>query len=151
MLVAVTTLSFDIAVLELQLPLTLGATVVIASRDESIDGRALRTLLDDVRRSSATDRGHLAAATQALEDKQLKALVGGEALRRDLADQLIALGVELWNMFARQNHRDRHLHPSVPNLQRDHLGGQLPTPSTSSMRRNDHCAIGIPGELHRRR
>ena len=40
-LVAVTTLSFDIAVLELQLPLTLGATVVIASRDEAIDGRAL--------------------------------------------------------------------------------------------------------------
>src|SRR4030095_9142692 len=38
-LVAVTTLSFDIAVLELQLPLTLGATVVIAGRDESIDGR----------------------------------------------------------------------------------------------------------------
>ena len=40
-LVAVTTLSFDIAVLELQLPLTLGATVVIASRDEAIDGHAL--------------------------------------------------------------------------------------------------------------
>ena len=40
-LVAVTTLSFDIAVLELQLPLTLGATVVMASRDEAIDGRAL--------------------------------------------------------------------------------------------------------------
>ncbi len=38
-LVAVTTLSFDIAVLELQLPLTVGATVVIASREEAIDGR----------------------------------------------------------------------------------------------------------------
>ena len=45
-LVAVTTLSFDIAVLELQLPLTLGATVVIASRDEAIDGHALSALLD---------------------------------------------------------------------------------------------------------
>jgi non-ribosomal peptide synthetase component F len=39
-LVAVTTLSFDIAVLELQLPLTLGATVVIATRDEAIRGQA---------------------------------------------------------------------------------------------------------------
>jgi len=45
-LVAVTTLSFDIAVLELQLPLTLGATVVIASRDEAMDGHALKGLLE---------------------------------------------------------------------------------------------------------
>jgi non-ribosomal peptide synthetase component F len=45
-LVAVTTLSFDIAVLELQLPLTLGATVVIAGRDETIDGRVLGALLE---------------------------------------------------------------------------------------------------------
>src|SRR5439155_761082 len=37
--VAVTTLSFDIAVLELLLPLTRGARVVIASHDETVDGR----------------------------------------------------------------------------------------------------------------
>ena len=48
-LVAVTTLSFDIAVLELQLPLTLGATVVIASREEAIDGHALSSLLEQHR------------------------------------------------------------------------------------------------------
>ena len=50
-LVAVTTLSFDIAGLELFLPLTVGARVVIASRDEATDGSRLAELL---RRSCAT-------------------------------------------------------------------------------------------------
>src|SRR5207249_11797799 len=43
-LVAVTTLSFDIAVLELLLPLTRGAAVAIATRDEAPPGDALRAL-----------------------------------------------------------------------------------------------------------
>ncbi|MBS0316359.1 MAG: AMP-binding protein, partial [Proteobacteria bacterium] len=45
-LVAVTTLSFDIAVLELLLPLVVGARVVIAGRDEARDGQALKALLE---------------------------------------------------------------------------------------------------------
>ena len=51
MLVAVTTLSFDIAVLELLLPLLAGATVVLATREQAVDGEALRALLE---RSRAT-------------------------------------------------------------------------------------------------
>ena len=45
-LVAVTTLSFDIAFLELMLPLSVGAEVVIASHDQVRDGALLRELLD---------------------------------------------------------------------------------------------------------
>src|SRR5690606_29008639 len=45
-LLAVTTLSFDIAGLELYLPLIAGATVVIATRDEAMDGEALRNLVE---------------------------------------------------------------------------------------------------------
>ncbi|HQX25664.1 MAG TPA: aminotransferase class III-fold pyridoxal phosphate-dependent enzyme, partial [Pseudomonadota bacterium] len=45
-LAAVTTLSFDIAVLELLLPLTVGAMVVLATRSEAGDGEALRSLLE---------------------------------------------------------------------------------------------------------
>src|SRR5690606_32526079 len=44
-LVAVTTVAFDIAVLELFLPLTVGAQVVLADRDTVRDGRALLALL----------------------------------------------------------------------------------------------------------
>ena len=101
-LVAVTTLSFDIAVLELKLPLTLGATVVIAGREETIDGRVLRALLERQRATvmqatPVTWRLLLEAGWKG--GKDFKALVGGEALPRDLANQLIALGVELWNMY----------------------------------------------------
>jgi amino acid adenylation domain-containing protein len=101
-LVAVTTLSFDIAVLELQLPLTLGATVVIASRDEAIDGHALSALLEQhgatvMQATPVTWRLLLEAGWAGRTS--FKALVGGEALPKDLADQLIARGVELWNLY----------------------------------------------------
>ncbi len=45
-LVAVTTLSFDIAVLELLLPLSVGATVELASRAEASDPAALAALVE---------------------------------------------------------------------------------------------------------
>jgi non-ribosomal peptide synthetase component F len=86
-LVAVTTLSFDIAVLELQLPLTLGATVVIASREQAVDGLALRTLLEQHRATimqatPVTWRLLLEAGWQA--GKGFKALVGGKDCPRTL-------------------------------------------------------------------
>jgi amino acid adenylation domain-containing protein len=101
-LVAVTTLSFDIAVLELQLPLTVGATVVIASRDEAMDGQALKGLLEQHRANvmqatPVTWRLLLQAGWKG--GKDFKALVGGEALPKDLAEQLLARGVELWNLY----------------------------------------------------
>jgi amino acid adenylation domain-containing protein len=101
-LVAVTTLSFDIAVLELLLPLTVGATVVIAGREDAVDGHALGALLEQTRATvmqatPVTWRLLLEAGWKG--GKDFKALVGGEALPKDLADQLIASGVELWNMY----------------------------------------------------
>ncbi len=101
-LVAVTTLSFDIAVLELLLPLTVGATVVIASRNDAMDGRALRTLLEAHR---ATVMQATPVTWRLLLDAgwgggpSFKALVGGEALPEDLAEQLLVRGIELWNMY----------------------------------------------------
>ena len=48
-LLAVTTLSFDIAVLEMLLPLVSGGTVVIAHRDDVADGAQLKELLQATR------------------------------------------------------------------------------------------------------
>jgi amino acid adenylation domain-containing protein len=101
-LVAVTTLSFDIAVLELLLPLTLGATVVIATREEAADGRALASLLDQHRATvmQATPvTWRLLVEAGWTGKAPFKALVGGESLPKDLANQLIARGVELWNLY----------------------------------------------------
>jgi non-ribosomal peptide synthetase component F len=88
-LVAVTTLSFDIAVLELQLPLTLGATVVIATRDDAMDGHALTALLEQHRATvmqatPVTWRLLLEAGWNCRVP--FKTLVGGEAMPKDLAD-----------------------------------------------------------------
>ncbi|MFI9400656.1 amino acid adenylation domain-containing protein [Nocardia sp. NPDC052316] len=93
-IVAVTTVSFDIAVLELLLPLTVGATVVLADRATVRDPDALHALIAD---SAAT----VVQATPSLwrvlvehEDAArlgaVRALVGGEALPADLAADLVA-------------------------------------------------------------
>jgi amino acid adenylation domain-containing protein len=101
-LVAVTTLSFDIAVLELQLPLTVGATVVLASRETATDGERLRDLLRESRATvmqatPATWRLLIEAGWQGGSD--FKVLVGGEALPRDVAEELVTRAGSVWNMY----------------------------------------------------
>ncbi len=110
-LLAVTTLSFDIAALEIFLPLTVGARVVIASREVAAAPSKLAVML-------ATSGASIMQATPAtwqmlLESgwtgnqqqiagkmsAPLKMLCGGEALPRELANQLLSLGASLYNMY----------------------------------------------------
>ena len=100
-LVAVTTVSFDIAGLELFLPLLTGATVVIASEREAADGRLLTQLLE---RHQTTILQATPATWRLLLDTgwsspNLRGLCGGEALPRDLAERLLPNVRELWNMY----------------------------------------------------
>lgn len=101
-LVAVTTLSFDIAALELFLPLTVGAEVVLASREQASDGHALKVLIDNtnvtvMQATPTTWRILIEAGWQG--GPAFRVLVGGEALPLDLAQRLIAMGCETWNMY----------------------------------------------------
>jgi amino acid adenylation domain-containing protein len=101
-LLAVTTISFDIAVLELYLPLICGAQVVIATRESASDGERLKQLLDQhnitfLQATPATWR--LLLSAQWSGHLALKMLCGGEAMTRSLADQLLAKGGSLWNMY----------------------------------------------------
>ncbi|NUP67409.1 MAG: amino acid adenylation domain-containing protein, partial [Nonomuraea sp.] len=99
-LVAVTTFAFDISVLELFLPLTAGARVVIAGREAAYDPARLAALLEEATVMQATP-----ATWRLLLDAGwpgrpgLKALCGGEALPADLATALRAKVAELWNMY----------------------------------------------------
>jgi amino acid adenylation domain-containing protein len=101
-LVAVTTLSFDIAGLELYLPLAVGARVVIASREMASDGHALT---DAIERSAATLMQATPATWQLLlaagwvGRPHLKVLCGGEALPLDLAQKLLSRCGQLWNLY----------------------------------------------------
>ncbi len=101
-LLAVTTYSFDIAALELFLPIIVGARLVVASREIASDGTQLSALLID---SKATVMQATPATWQLLVlagwdgNPQLKILCGGEALPRHLAFQLLERCNSLWNMY----------------------------------------------------
>jgi len=101
-LLAVTTLSFDIAGLELYLPLIVGARLVVAGRDVAVDGAALaatltRTGATVMQATPATWRLLLDAGWQG--DPRLTALCGGEALPGELAARLRPRVGALWNMY----------------------------------------------------
>jgi amino acid adenylation domain-containing protein len=101
-LLAVTTLSFDIAGLEIYLPLVSGGRVVLASREDASDARALQYLLElhhptVMQATPATWRMLIESGWDGAPG--LKVLCGGEALPADLATQLIPRCGELWNMY----------------------------------------------------
>ena len=110
-MLAITSASFDIAALELFLPLICGGTVVIATRQEVQDPHKLATLIREsectvMQGTPATWRTLLFSgwndATLAPVSgriRTLKLLCGGEALTGELADHLLATGAELWNMY----------------------------------------------------
>jgi len=151
-LVAVTTLSFDIAVLELLLPLTRGSKVVIATHEVATDGRALASLLEQHRASvmQATpvtwrlllEAGWTGAAP-------FKALVGGEALPKDLADQLIGCGVELWNLYGPT---EATVWSTCGRITDTANGVTIGKPIANTVirvldARKNLCPVGVPGEL----
>ena len=101
-LVSVTTLSFDIAALELFLPLMAGAKLVIATREQVIDGFRLRHLLEDSQATvlQATPVGWRVLLEAGWHGQpQLNVLCGGEALPRDLADSLLECSSDVWNVY----------------------------------------------------
>ena len=99
---AITTLSFDIAVSELILPLVVGARIVLAGRELAGDGDRLRdaisahgvTFLDA---TPASWRLLLAAGWTG--SSGLKAICTGEAMPPDLAEQLVDRTGSLWNGY----------------------------------------------------
>ena len=101
-LVAVTTLSFDIAGLEIYLPLITGAQIVLARPEVSRDGTRL---IDLLRRSKATVMQATPATWRLLLEAGwpgspgLKVLCGGEAMAPELACQLTERGQTVWNLY----------------------------------------------------
>ena len=103
-LVAVTTICFDIAGLELYLPLIVGAKVVIVSRQVSSDGWQLLSTLENsgatlMQATPATWQMLLTVGWEGMSERKFKILCGGEALPDKLANQLLDRGAELWNMY----------------------------------------------------
>ncbi|MBY0517805.1 MAG: amino acid adenylation domain-containing protein [Bacteriovoracaceae bacterium] len=101
-LLAVTTLSFDIAVLELYLPLICGGSVFVADPSQIVDGHEIAQLIERegitvLQATPATWKLLYASGWQGKND--LKVLCGGEAIPKDLAGRLIRDTAEVWNMY----------------------------------------------------
>lgn len=154
-LLAVTTIAFDIAMLEIFLPLSQGASVVMATQEQARDGQALAKLIEEfeitiMQASPATWRLFLTSKWN--ENTKLKVLCGGEALDGTLAQALLNKCSSLWNMYgptettiwsaALQINTDIVIEGTMP------IGGAI---NHTGLRVVDHhlrdCPIGVVGEL----
>ncbi|MCR6626923.1 MAG: amino acid adenylation domain-containing protein [Pseudoxanthomonas sp.] len=154
-LVAVTTLSFDIAVLELLLPLSVGAEVVVAGKDTVIDGAALAALLAS---SGATAMQATPASWRLLLEAGwtgragFKAMCGGEPLPPDLAQALLQRCGELWNLYGPTETtvwstvmRVQAGQDALPDI---HIGHPIANTQVWILDGNGQpCPRGVPGEI----
>ncbi len=149
---AVTTLSFDIAVLELLLPLSVGALVILASAEQNVDGRALRTLLESrhatlMQATPSTWRMLIDAGWRGAPG--FKALIGGEALPLDLAQALLARVDELWNMYGPT---ETTVWSTLWRVVQPETGIRIGRPIANTQvhvldAAGQPCLIGTPGEI----
>lgn len=101
-ILAVTTLSFDIAVLEIFLPLLVGARIYLASQDEARDGHLMRKVLESrkITHFQATPSTYRLLLDAGWRGSALKkALAGGEAFPASMIRQLLPLVPAVWNMY----------------------------------------------------
>ncbi|MBE8967603.1 non-ribosomal peptide synthase/polyketide synthase, partial [Nostocales cyanobacterium LEGE 12452] len=100
---AVTTISFDIAALELYLPLIVGAKIVVVSREVASDGARLLLELQEsgttVMQATPATWQMLLASGLSTQKLGMKLLCGGETLPAKLAHQLLETGSEVWNLY----------------------------------------------------
>ncbi len=99
---AVAPISFDIATMDMFLPLCSGGTLVLASREDAVDPYQLVKLIKEheITCMQATPATWKMLVSSGWSGKRnLKMISGGEALPRELANSLIALGGELWNCY----------------------------------------------------
>ncbi|EEF60006.1 non-ribosomal peptide synthetase [Pedosphaera parvula] len=150
-LLAVTTLSFDIAGLELWLPLTCGAKVVIATREVTLDGKQLASLLDHggvtiMQATPTTWRLLLASGWKG--NPGLRILCGGEAWSSELANQLHGKCASLWNMYGPTETTIWSAASKVEPGDEVFIGAPIANTQFYVLDRNlQPVPIGVPGEL----
>lgn len=155
-MLAVTTISFDIAGLELFLPILNGSRVVIATQETSMNPELLIKKIEDCQPTlfQATPvTFRMLNSSRWTGSKKLKILCGGEALPKELALDLISKCAELWNMYGPT---ETTVWSTVEKVTVDHSGGigyvnlGRPIDNTTIYVLNSElqpAPMGIPGEL----
>ncbi len=152
-LLAVTTLSFDIAALELYLPLISGAQVTLVDRHTASDGKRLIDTLSEVpitvmQATPTTWKLLLQSGWQ--QSRPLKIVCGGEALSPDLGAALLQQSQQLWNVYGPtettiwSSAHDITRHPGRPEL----IGAPLSNTQIVLLdSQHRWVPAGVPGEL----
>lgn len=101
-LLSLTTMSFDISVLEFFLPLTVGATLYLADADFAKDGEAIVKFINQenisfLQATPSTYKMMIAAGWN--ESGKIKVISCGEQLPKDLADKILSKRARLFNMY----------------------------------------------------
>ncbi|MFD3664797.1 amino acid adenylation domain-containing protein [Streptomyces sp. NPDC058659] len=153
-LLAVTTVAFDIAHLELLLPLLGGAAVVLASPDEVREPHALGRLIGRhavtaVQATPSLWSGLVAEIPDAV--RGLRVLVGGEALPPALAGGLAALAAEVTNVYGPTETTIWSLAAPIGPHNAEHPPLGSPLGDTRVYVLNEALRpvpVGVPGELY---
>ncbi len=152
-MLAVTTIAFDIAALELLLPLVVGARTVIAEQAALGSPSALAALIDRAKVDTiqaTPSLWRMLAEFGFLPTAGMKALCGGEPLPGDLARQLLSKGAELWNMYGPTEatiwcSAARILDPNAPVA----IGEPIDNVELHVLdNEGQPCPFGLAGELH---
>jgi len=152
-LLAVTTLSFDIAALEVFLPLAVGARLVLGDRGIAMDGWRLADALIHTGATilqATPSTWRLLLAADWAGGTRLTALCGGEALSSDLARSLIPRVSALWNLYGPTETTIYSTARKVTDA-RDAASIGRPIANTRVYildGRLQPVPIGVPGELH---
>jgi acyl-CoA synthetase (AMP-forming)/AMP-acid ligase II len=151
-LAAVTTVSFDIAGLELYLPLIVGARIELVSKQVATDGADLAHLLEAsgatlLQATPATFRMLIEAGWQG--NGQCRALCGGEAVSRSLADNILERVSELWNMYGPT---ETTIWSTVDKVERDGVPISIGRPIANTQihildAAGEIVPIGVTGEI----
>jgi amino acid adenylation domain-containing protein len=151
-MLAVTTLTFDIAALEIFLPLVSGGRLIVADRDSAVDPNRLSKLIRD---SECTEMQATPATWRMLLEANwsgqsgMKVLCGGEALSRDLADKLLARCHSLWNLYGpTETTIWSTIHKVEPGEGPVAIGKPVANTKIFILdERGNPAAVGVPGEL----
>ena len=153
MMLSVTPLSFDIAGLELYLPLLVGGSIRLANRFQAVDGAWLAKQLDEgdatiVQATPATWRMVVQSGWRGRRD--VKVLCGGEALPRDLARQLTDRSVSVWNLYGPT---ETTIWSTLDRVQPSDDAVSLGRPISNTQvyvldANREPVPVGVPGELY---
>ena len=151
-MLAVTTISFDISVLEIFAPLIVGAQLVVISREVAADGAKLQQAIDKYGATfmQATPiTWQLLVAENSFKNK-LKIISGGEELPQELAKKLLSIDRELWNFYGPTETTIWSTSCHIERSDRSITIGK-PIANTKVYILDKHLQpvpIGVPGELH---